>query len=296
MLGVHGFSDDTAPAVRRRVVAALILAVLGISSSAVLVRGMDAPPLSIAAWRTLGAGLLLSPAVLRDLRGTSRGDLRGIGLAGVALAGHFWAWFASLQHTTVLRSTVLVCLVPLWTGLFEAALHRRPPPARFWMGLGVALPGVALMTTDGASEATLGGDLLAVLGGLLWAVYLLVGRSVRQRVGIGAYMGLVCFAAAAALWPVALALGEPLSGFSTGTWGLLVAAILGPQLLGHQGSNYAVAWLPASVVAAVLLLEPVGATLLAALLLGEIPTPMAAVGGLLVVGGVVRATLATAPR
>lgn len=293
MPDVHGFAPETPPAVRRRVVAVLVVAVLGISSGAVLVRGMEgASPVAIAAWRTLGAAVLLSPGVARDFRGIAGRDLLAMLLAGAALAAHFTVWFASLELTTVLRSTVLVCLVPLWTGLLEWALGRRPP-ARFWLGLLIALPGIGLLTAD-AGTASLTGDLLALIGGILWAVYFAIGRSVRQRVGVAAYMGLVCFAATLPLWPLAIALDEPLTGFPPQTWLLLFALVIGPQLLGHQGSNYAVAYLPARVVAAVMLLEPVGAGYLAAIVLGEIPPLAAIAGGALVVAGIVTATLGRA--
>jgi len=121
-----GFAPDVPPAQRRRVVAVLFLAVLGMSTSGVLVRGADATPLAVAAWRTLGAGALLLPAVLREARRVSARDHAWLLASGGMLAGHFWIWFASLDHTTILRSTLLVCLVPLWTGLLEALLFRRP--------------------------------------------------------------------------------------------------------------------------------------------------------------------------
>ena len=100
------------PAVRVRVTIVLVLAVLGISSSAVLVRLMDASPIAIAAWRCLFAAILLAPG-LPAARNISRRDLAWIALAGVFLGWHFASWFASLDGTSVLRSTVLVALVPV---------------------------------------------------------------------------------------------------------------------------------------------------------------------------------------
>lgn len=289
---VHGFAVDTPADQRRWVVLVLGAAILGASSSAVLVKGMEAGPLAITAWRTLGAAVLLSPGVARELRGISWRDLGWTSVAGLVLAAHFWTYFAGLGCTTVLRASVLVCLVPLWTGLLEWGVDGRSPPARFWGGLLVAMPGVALLSGGPQGEASLLGDLLATLAGVLWAIYFFIGRRVRARVGVGAYMGLVCLAASLPLWPLGWWLGEALVGFPVQTWWLLLLAILGPQLLGHQGANYAVKWLPASLVAAVMLLEPVGATFLAAVFLGEVPPLLSLLGGLIVVAGVVRATLA----
>lgn len=265
------------------------LAVLGISSSAVIVRGMTADPLAIAAWRTLGAALVLSPALRRGLPSLSARDALAIGVAGALLGLHFWTWFASVQATTVLRSTLLVCLTPAWTALIEWGLDGVRPRATYAIGLLIALPGVLLLGADGG-EASLLGDALALVAGGLWSVYMLVGRSVRQRVDTGTYMALACAASAAVLFPVALAGGVRLTGFPGATWGLIGLAVLLPQLVGHQGMAYAVRWVRASTISAVTLLEPVGAALLAAGLIGEVPGPRAALGSALVLAGIALAT------
>lgn len=274
----------------RRVWLVLGLAVLGISSSAVLVRGMEALPLAIAAWRTLGAALVLSPTLRRGLPGLGGRDALAIGLAGALLGLHFWAWFASVQATTVLRATVLVCLTPVWSALLEWALDGTRPRATYGLGLLVALPGVLLLGGADERQATVGGDGLALLAGVLWSMYMRVGREVRQRVDTGPYMALACASAAAVLFPLAVASGAPLTGFPATTWGLVGLAVLLPQLVGHQGFAYALKWVPASTVAAVTLLEPVGATLLAAAVLAEVPGPAAIAGAALVLGGIALAT------
>lgn len=271
-----------------RLVAVLTAAVLAISSSAVLVRGMEAEPLAIASWRTLGASLLLLPAWGPAVGRLERRDLLGVLLGGACLGAHFATWFASLQLTSVLRSTLLVCTTPLWAGVLEIGLSGSWPRPRFVMGLLLALAGVGAMTVADGASGGIGswqGDLLAVAGAVLAAVYLRAGQSVRQRVGAGATMGLMCGTAAVLLWGVSLASGTVMTGFPSTTWGLLVVAVLGPQLVGHQGFTWAVRWVPAATVALVTLLEPLGAALLAALFLGEIPGAGVWAGGILAVGG-----------
>ena len=291
MVALRGFAPETSPATRRRVMVVLSLAVLGISSSAVLVRGMEGiGPVTIAGWRCLGSALLLSPGIAAAWSALSRRDLAWTGVAGAFLGLHFAVWFASLSHTTVMRSTVIVALVPAWTGLLEWVWHGERPSSRFWAGVGLAIAGVAWMSGGNEAGGSLKGDAMAGAAGALWAVYFLIGRDVRQRVEIAGYMGLVCAAAAALLFPAAILWGEALVGFSSWTWFLVLLAVLGPQLLGHQGSSYAVRYLPARVVSTVMLLEPVGATLLAWVLLGEAPPALAGLAAILVMVGVVVAT------
>jgi len=287
MLQVPGFTAHTPPAIRRRVLVVVGLAVVAISSAAVIVRSIEGMhPMAIALWRVVFAALLLAPGVRR----LSPRDAATVGLAGVCLAAHFGTWFASLEHTTVMRSTVLVTLAPVWAGLGERAMGH-PPRGAFWLGLAVAVPGVALMSATGDGSAHWIGDLLALVGGMFGAAYFLLGRVARRRVGIGTYASLVCAAAALALLPACLVAGIPLVGFSPSAWGLVLLLALVPQLLGHNGFNYALRYLPTATVTATTLLEPVGATLLAIAVLGELPPVVGAVGGTLAVAGVMMATL-----
>jgi drug/metabolite transporter (DMT)-like permease len=99
-------------------------------------------------------------------------------------------------------------------------------------------------------------------------------------------MGRVCAVAAATCIALALATGEPLTGWPARTWALLALAVALPQLVGHQGLAWAVAWVPASRLSAATLLEPVVATAIAAALLGERPGLAAAAGGATVLIGV----------
>jgi drug/metabolite transporter (DMT)-like permease len=199
---------------------------------------------------------------------------------------HFVLWFASLERTTVLRSTLLVCTTPVWAGLIDVVVERRWPEARWLAGVALALPGVGWMSGGGGGEASWSGDLLALGGAVAAAVYLRTGQAVRQQVGALAAMGAMCAVAAAALWVSAGVSGQVLWGLSPRTWALLVAAVLGPQLVGHMGFTWAVRWVPASTVALVVLLEPVGAAALAALVFGEVPDGSSIAGGLLVLAGV----------
>ena len=165
-----------------RLSAVVTAAVLGISSSAVLVRGLaaEAAPLAVAAWRTAGAATVLgttSASARRGVATMSRRDLALTCAAGALLAAHFELWFMSLGRTSVLRSTVLVSLVPLWVGLADAALGRAAP-ARFWAGGAAAVVGVAVMAADGGATAVAhaarggrlacGGDALATGAGLVY--------------------------------------------------------------------------------------------------------------------------------
>ncbi|MFT6145247.1 MAG: drug/metabolite transporter (DMT)-like permease [Myxococcota bacterium] len=263
-------------------------AVLAISAAGVLVRGAEgADPVTLALYRSLGVAILFSPFLVRP----SRADTWRLLLSGAALAAHFVVWFESLDHTTVLRSTILVTFTPAWVGVMEWVFLRRRPALRFWPGVIIGAVGTAAMVSD-TGDATLYGDALAVLGGLFAAVYMVVGRSVRSRLGIGAYAGAVCAVSAACLIPVAVITHAPMWGFTPTTWMCIAGLVLGPQLIGHNGLNYALKWFPAATISALTLLEPIGATVLAMFVLGEHPTAWTVCGAAIALVGV---TLAVGP-
>ena len=97
-----------------------------------------------------------------------------------------------------------------------------------------------------------------MLGGISGAAYFVIGSEVRKHMAVMPYMWVVCGVAALALLPVVLISGQPLAGFELNGWLLLLALVLGPQLVGHNGLNYVLKYLPASTVTAVTLLEPLG--------------------------------------
>lgn len=278
------------PPPARRVALVLAAAVLAVSMAGTLVRlAPGAPALSLAFWRTLFAGLILAPTA-RRLVGR---DLALTALGSLFLALHFWSWFVSLHLTTVMRSTLLVCLTPVWCAALEWAFMGVRPTLRFGLGVAVALGGVGGMVSGASSgaAASLAGDGWAILGGLLGAAYFTLGRSVRARVDIRNYGAWSCLLCAA--WLLALALGTstPLLSLDRTGWAVALGLALGPQMIGHLGFNYAVGRLAAAVVATVILLEPVAATGVAAVLLGEAPSRRDLLGGLVTLAGVGLAVL-----
>lgn len=269
----------------------LIAALTAISSAGVLVSAMPAMDAwAIAWWRMLGTALILSPL----LRRLPRSEWGPVSIAGLFLALHFALWFMSLQRIPVMRSTLLVTLAPIWAGIVEWTLLKRAPHRMFWFGLVLALPGVLWMSGGGdlgAQDRI--GDGLALCGGITGALYFVIGGEVRKRVGVLVYMSGVTMVAALCL-SVALFFESPSIRPATMLEaGLLVGLIAGPQLIGHNGLNYVLKFLPASVVTATTLLEPVGAALLAFAVLAQVPSIYEVTGGVVVLVGV---SIATWPR
>lgn len=274
----------------------LALAVFGASWAAVLVRLADAPPVAVAFWRlAFSLALPTIPALLvtgswRQLRSSSRADWLWMLVAGVCLALHFTTWFASLGYTSVASSTVILATHPLWVGVLSALILREAPGTFEWIGIGAAVLGAAIVgwgDLRAGSDPFLG-DLLALLAALMLAVYVIAGRRVRPRLGLWSYVTVVYAVATVLTGLMAVVSGTALTGYPAGTWWVFVALAAGPMLLGHTGFNWALRHVRAYVVGVLQLLEPIGATTIAVVVLGrgEIPTTDTLVGGAVILLGV----------
>ena len=90
---------------------------------------------------------------------------------------------------------------------------------------------------------------------------------------------------------VALAMGGTFVGYRPRTYLLFVGLAVVPQLLGHTAMNYALRHVSATLVAVCILGEPIGASILAMAMLGEIPTWLQVAGGSLILAGIVTAAM-----
>jgi drug/metabolite transporter (DMT)-like permease len=273
----------------------MTVGLLAISTSPILIRLAALPALAMAFWRCLAGAAVLAPfAPRRTGPGLDRADLARLAASGVFLALHFALWNASLGLTTVAAATTLVSSAPLFVGLGSIPLGE-PPTARAWAGIVLATAGAVVIGAGdaagfGGGSAALLGDLLAFGGAVAMAAYLLLGRVARQRLPVSTYAASVYGVAAAVLLPACLLTGSALGGYEAASWLALAGVVAGPQLLGHTVFNGLLASVSASLVAVVMLLEPVIATILAWWLFDELPGPSLWAGAPMVLAGVWLAT------
>ncbi len=282
-----------------RALASLAVGVAAISTAAVLVRLCQAPPLAVAAYRLgIAAVVLVVAGAVRPPGSLGWRASGWCAAAGGLLAVHFAAWIASLAHTTVAASVVLVTLNPLFVAVASWWWLGEPPDRRTAVGIGAGLAGAVLIGWGdlGSGPGSLKGDLLALLGSAAMSGYLLVGRRVHALLDTRTYVTRV-YSVAAALLVAAAALKGQLAGpYPASTYGYLLLLALVPQLLGHTAINHALRHLTAPRVAAVILGEPVGSTFLAWAVLGEVPRATTWVGGAFVLAGVLLVCWDSSPR
>jgi drug/metabolite transporter (DMT)-like permease len=130
------------------------------------------------------------------------------------------------------------------------------------------------------------GNLLALIGGISVAGYMIIGRRLRPHLSLLSYTTVVYGMAALFLLLINLLGGQNLLDYGFTAFSLFLAMALIPQFLGHSSFNWALGFLPAAFVSLAALSEPVGATLLAMFLFQEFPGPLVIGGSILILAGV----------
>ena len=291
-----------------RVGVALLTAILAVSTSSIFIRfaQRDAPSLVIAALRLSFASLMLAPIALTrhrdELRTLTRADLLLGLVSGLFLALHFGTWISSLEFTTVASSVVFVSTGPLWVALLSPLLLNERLRGAAVFGLALAFIGGAIVGLSDACTWSQGsqcpdvdrvlqghamwGNFLALVGAWAVSVYLIIGRKLRAKISLVPYIFIVYSMAAIGLSAVTFLSGQSPVGYPVQAyfWIFLLAAF--PQLIGHSTYNWALRFIPASLVAITTLVEPIGSAVLAYFILRETPTAGILFGGVLILVGI----------
>ncbi len=281
---------------------ALAVGICAVSTGAIFARLADAPAIVIAAYRVGLAALLILPLSLwlvrSELRALLPRDLKLAILSGFFLAMHFATWISSLNYTSITNSVVLVNTNPLWVALFTPLITRERLGKRAMLSIFISVFGGIII---GAGDFALGGralfgDFLALMGSICAAIYLLLGRNLRRKLSLLAYIQVCYGAAAVILWLMVLGAGFPVTGFTGGTWAAFWGMALIPQLIGHTSYNWSLRWFSTSLVAISLLGEPIGATILGYLVFGEGLTATKVIGGALILTAIYIASVGEEKR
>ena len=268
----------------------LSIGVAAISTAAPLIKLIpEVPSVLVAASRLGFASLILLPLGWRHRHAVGRHQPALVLAAGLCLALHFVSWIASLRYTSVASSVILVTLTPLLLVPAGYLIWGERPTRRLGLGIGLAIGGSACIAWNDfqlSPPQALYGDLLALGGAVMMAAYLVCGRLVRPSVPLPLYAGLVYACAAVCLWAVCLLSPVSILGYTGSAYLVLLLLGLGPQLIGHTVVNWALAYLSPTIVAVILLAEPIGASLLAWLWLGESVSWLQGGGGALILIGI----------
>lgn len=275
------------PAPQTLAVLAILTTVLMWASSFVIIRAyaLELSPGPLALLRLLAGSVTLSLLLLW----VRRGRIRLPGARGLLLTATFGViWFAG--YTVVFNwaghfldagtISMLVNLAPLLVALGAGALFGEGFPRQLFTGMAVSLLGIVLITLAGSTgDLALAGILIAVLAAVLYAVGMLVQKVALQHTDPLTATWIACLAGTLALVPFIGSAVEEVASASTGS---IIGAVymgIGPTAIAFWCWGYAMMQLPAGRVAASSLAVPALVVVMAAVALGELPPPLALIGG-----------------
>ncbi len=276
-----------------------------------LVLDAGVPPDRLASIRAGGTAALLLVGCLLSGRGPAlrlrRAEivpLVGYGVFGIGMLQ--WAYFVAIDRLPIGVALLLEYLAPLLIALWARLVQRRPVRATVWPALGLSLVGLALVARvwDGGALDGLG-TAAGLLAAGCFAAYFLIGEHLVARRDVlttttwGFLVAAVFWLAVRPPWALPAATVTTDAALRTGgsaptlpVWVLLGWIVVLGTLLPFAVETAALRHLPATVVGAVAMIEPVGAAALAWLWFGEVLDAVQVSGGLLVVVGILLAQTA----
>ena len=269
---------------------ALAIGIICISVFPILVKLQLTGGLISAFYRMAIAGALLLPYVIvtKKFKLPRASILILAVLCGLLFASDVAVWNISIQESSATQASLLTNLSPVWVGIASFLFLKNKPATNFWIGTAIAVFG---MITLVGFEFFLNLDsnaafLLAILSGVLYAIYMLVSKNVLSEMDVLSFMMVTLITSTLFLGGVCLALNEPFSGFSNAGWLVLFIQGIVCQLIAWLLISYATQNMRATRVSLSLLGQAVLAKILAWLLLYEKITFQMIVGGLILLLGI----------
>ena len=264
----------------------LFIALLAVSSSAWVVRFL--PELSattIAFWRMFLASLMAFIISYKTI--FTFVPNKKILFAGLFLGFHFALFFRSVQLTSIAEAALLGTIAPVFTEAYSVFFQGKKFSYKVCLGLLFAVLGAYILISQSSFSNTSSlGNILAVLCSVAMAVVLIVGKSVRKRVGLLQYSRWVFLYAAVCLFFISIIEGVNVFSFSVNDFGWFVFLAAVPTMIGHNIFYFLVKSLSATTVAAVPLGEPIISSIGAYFLFEEPVSMSVFLGGAITLVGV----------
>ncbi|GAB7522647.1 DMT family transporter [Paraburkholderia sp. 2C] len=233
--------------------------------------------------------LLFAFATKQSLRLATLKDTAALALSGIILALHWFSFFHSIQVSTVALGLLSFSTFPLFTTLLEPLvfgerIRRADMVTAFVVTVGLALVTPSLDFSNHLTQGVLWG----ILSALAYAVLALLSRQYTARYPSACVSFYQQAVAAICIVPFALQAQSPISGTD---WLYLIVLGVVFTALGQGLVVASLKHLNAQTTSVVFGLEPVYGIALAWLLIGETPALRTALGGVLICGAVVLASL-----
>ena len=276
-----------------KITALLLVGISTFGMAPIMVRfATDVDPLALSALRTGFAVLFLFPFWFPQRKTVTELKTLGISrmllaLTGICLGLHFSFWIASLKYTSVASASVLVTIHPVMLIVAESLILKRSFRGIVWAGVFVAFAGSALLgvADDVSLKAfphALFGNALALTAAVIFVVYFMLGRKIRQYTEWVDYVFYVYLYATITSVILAVLWVGGIPHLSEMSLLVGVALAIGPTILGHGSINFAVKYVSPTLLSTLVLSEGVFAAIAAYFIFSEVPSNMS-IGAMIVI-------------
>jgi drug/metabolite transporter (DMT)-like permease len=271
----------------------MITGVILIGVSPILIKMADAPGIVSSFYRmAIGAIVLAVPFAVNRRKKRSGFSVKGAWFAilgGICFALDMAMWSTGIVASNATLPTIVANLAPIWVGLGAMLFFKEKQRPVFWAGLAIALVGMSLLVSDDLFKSNtiiLKGIFLGLSAGIFYAFYQLLTQAGRRSLDTISYLFISTLSASVILGTLILVLGHKFTGYSDRTWLIFATIGIGIQAGAWFLLNYALGYIPASVVSPSLLLQPVLTGVIAVSFLNEKLTSWHISGGIVVLTGI----------
>lgn len=283
-----------------------ILAKLAVNYDAELL-GAELSPIAVGFWRMFFATPVFAAATLRawarqtisvkDLK-RAKQDLWILALPGIFFALDIGPWHWSFQLTSVANATLLANLAVVFVAITSWLFLGERFSAMFIIGAVSALLGMfgLLGVSFQTNPSGLIGDLMGVFVALMYTGYILASKKALARHSLLLMMTISTAVCGGLLLLFALLLPGQLLPQSHEAWLSVIGLALVSQVLGQGLIAYGIKFLPASLAAVTLIVQPMCAALFGWIILGQVLSNAQLASSIFIILGIYIAKRASLPE
>lgn len=202
-----------------------------------------------------------------------------------------------LDRTSVFSSSLLVATSPLFTMLILAAIGERPPAAS-WIGVAIAVTGVAVFLVEKrGGDRSLEGDLLSLMAAISFAAYGIVNRplTVTYSPAVSTAYAMTLGSIPLILLSVPAATRQDWNAIPPSSWTAVGFMVIFPVYLAYILWNFGIQRRGAAIASSFGLLVPILSGVLSAAIFNEQFGFAKLMGGGLVLMGLLTIRLSAQP-
>ncbi len=262
------------------------------SLSSIIIRFSTAPALVISSYRMLFTCIMLLPLIIKNRNDFAELNKKSILLcliSGIFLALHYATWISSIKLTTIANSTILVSCSPIFVSLANYLFIKEKISKKMIVSIFISLSGtiiIALGSSGVTASNMMLGNILAFLGAIFVAGYLVIGGIVRKNLSASAYVFIVYSVSTVVLFVMCLLSKTHLYPYPPYEFMLFISLAFFCSILGHTLYNYMVKYVSSTLISVSTLSEPIFASLMALFIFNEIPSLYTLIGGIIIITGI----------